>query len=148
LSSQVFRTTPQQQLFISSFPKINPTDWIKERGGLLFKDQRRTADPVGYEVDSHLHAVGNLNERNTTIHAVFLTVKRSLSFWSEQRTRFLRTTSGAGVLCAGAARCNRGSDGGAALRLKKEISTEAWEANRPCLAGQTLPGVDRDAKEG
>ena len=48
--------------------------------GLLFKDQRRTADAVGYKIDSHLYAVGNLNERNATIHSVFLPVKGHGSF--------------------------------------------------------------------
>jgi hypothetical protein len=42
---------------------------------LLLEDKRRTADPVGYEVDRHLNAVGNLNERNPTIHAVLVPIE-------------------------------------------------------------------------
>jgi hypothetical protein len=42
---------------------------------LLLKGQRRPAGSVCLEIDNHTDAVGDLYERNTTVHPVLLTVK-------------------------------------------------------------------------
>jgi len=44
-------------------------------GCLSLKDQRRPADSLPLEVDSHLDGVGDLNEGNTFGHPVVLTVE-------------------------------------------------------------------------
>ena len=52
-------------------------DW-----SLLLKDQGRPADSLSLEGDSHLDAVGDLNEGNAAVHPVILTVEghRPLNF--------------------------------------------------------------------
>jgi hypothetical protein len=42
---------------------------------LWLKGDWGSADPLGLEVDSYLDAVGNLDERDATIHPVLLTVE-------------------------------------------------------------------------
>jgi hypothetical protein len=41
---------------------------------VFLKDQRRPADSLPLEVDSYLDAVGNLDERDATVHAELLAV--------------------------------------------------------------------------
>jgi hypothetical protein len=56
---------------VSKLTRTRPTvSLVYARAHLLLEDKRRTANPVGYEVDRHLNAVGNLNKRNSTVHAV------------------------------------------------------------------------------
>ena len=45
---------------------------------LFLKDQQRPADSLPLEVDSYLDAVGNLDERDATIHAELLAVARPM----------------------------------------------------------------------
>jgi hypothetical protein len=45
-------------------------------GWLLLEYQRRPADSLCLEVDSHLDAVGDLDEGNAAVHTEFLTVER------------------------------------------------------------------------
>ena len=47
-------------------------------GCLLLKDQRRPADSLPPEVDSHLDRVGDLNEGNTFGHRIVLPYEFSL----------------------------------------------------------------------
>ena len=47
---------------------------------LWLKDQRRTADSLPLEVDSHLDAVGDCDEGNTFSHPVVLTVEGHCPF--------------------------------------------------------------------
>lgn len=42
---------------------------------LLLKNWRRPADPLPFQADIHLDAVGYLDERNVAIHAVVLAVE-------------------------------------------------------------------------
>src|SRR5215467_2500089 len=46
-----------------------------DTSSLLLKDQWRAANSVDYQKDRHLDAIGNLDERNTAIHAVVLSIK-------------------------------------------------------------------------
>ena len=48
--------------------------------GLLFKEQRRSADPLHLEVNCDLHAVGNSDERNAAVHPELLAIERHCSF--------------------------------------------------------------------
>src|SRR5271157_5592793 len=41
----------------------------------MLNEQRRTADVLAMEVDIHLNAVGDLDERNATVHPVVFAVK-------------------------------------------------------------------------
>ena len=46
------------------------------KSGLSFlENKRRTANPLDLKVDTHLHTVGDPDEGDTTVHAVFLTIK-------------------------------------------------------------------------
>src|SRR5215831_12844929 len=42
---------------------------------LLFEHQWRSTNSVDYQIDHHLNTIGNLDEGNATVHAVFLSVK-------------------------------------------------------------------------
>ena len=48
-------------------------------GWLLLKDHRRPANSLPFEGDIHFDAVGDLDERNASVHPVVL-AQRSLSF--------------------------------------------------------------------
>jgi hypothetical protein len=48
--------------------------WV-DPGWLLLKDHRRPADSLRLEGDGHLDAVGDSDEGNAAVHAVFLTVE-------------------------------------------------------------------------
>ena len=52
----------------------------KVAGRLLLKHQRRPADSLPLEVDSHLNAVGDLDEGDALIHPVILTVEGHCPF--------------------------------------------------------------------
>jgi hypothetical protein len=54
--------------------RLGPYRW------LLFEHQRRPADSLPLEVDSHLDAVGDPDEGNAAVHAVVLTVESHCPF--------------------------------------------------------------------
>src|SRR5271157_1533272 len=47
---------------------------------LWFENQRRPADALPLEVDSHLNAVGDLDEGNAAVHPVILAIKGHCPF--------------------------------------------------------------------
>ena len=49
-------------------------------GWLFLKNQGRTADALHLEVDTHLDAVGDLDEGNAAVHSVVLTVEGHCPF--------------------------------------------------------------------
>ena len=63
---------------------LTPGSQIWKSGLLFLKDKRRTADPLGLKVDTHLHTVGDPDERNPAVHPVFLAIK---SHGPHNRTR-------------------------------------------------------------
>ena len=63
---------------------LRPPYQIWKSGLLFLKNKRRTADPLGLKVDTHLHTVGDPDERNPAVHPVFLAIK---SHGPHNRTR-------------------------------------------------------------
>ena len=57
------------------FPNLLKAEAQGDTSSLLLKDQWRAANSVDCQKDRHLDAIGNLDERNTAIHAVVLSIK-------------------------------------------------------------------------
>jgi hypothetical protein len=70
---------------------------------LFLKDDRRPADTLPFKVDDYLYVVNDLDERNTIVHTVFLTVEghrprnraRSCSFTGNHNSSFSGATGDA-----------------------------------------------------